>query len=67
MIVQAAIKRREMLLVASSMLATTAMSGMPAAAQTPMPARSKSETDVPASSATPNEPYESASRGRRFS
>jgi hypothetical protein len=67
MIDQTPIKRRDMLLVASSMLTATAMSAMPAAAQTPTPSKSKSKSDIPASSAQPYKPYESASRGRRFS
>jgi hypothetical protein len=67
MIDQTAIKRRDMLLVTSSMLAATAMSAMPAAAQTPTPSKSKSESGIPASSAQPDKPCESASRGRRFS
>jgi hypothetical protein len=63
MIDQATIKRRDMLLVASSMLAATAISATPAAAQSP--ASQKSEP--PPSNGTPDEPYESPSRGRRFS
>jgi hypothetical protein len=67
MIGQATIKRRDMLLVASSMLAATAVSAMPAAAQAQTPAGPKSETDIPSSTDTPNEPYASPSRGRRVS
>lgn len=67
MIDRPAIKRRGMLLVASSMLAATALSAMPAAAKTPKPSKSKLKSNIPASSAQPNTPYESASRGRRFS
>ena len=64
MIDQTAIKRREMLLAASSVLAA-AISGMPATAQTEKAVGSKSE---PASSAaSPDEPQTSASRGRRAS
>ena len=44
MIGQATIKRRDMLLVASSMLAATVVAPMPAVAQSQTPARPKSET-----------------------
>jgi len=67
MIDQATIKRRDMLLVASSMLAATVMAAMSAAAQTQTPARPKSETDIPPPSDMPNEPFASPSRGRRVS
>jgi hypothetical protein len=67
MIDQAMIKRRDMLLVASSMFAAAAVSAIPAAAETQMPAQPKSETHIPPPVITPDEPYTSASRGRRAS
>jgi hypothetical protein len=67
MIGQATIKRRDMLLVASSMLAATAISATAAAAQTQVPAGPKSDTQASPPAATPDEPNESPSRGRRFS
>jgi len=68
MIDQATINRRDMLLVGSSILATTAISATPAAAQTQMPARQKkSETEIPPSIITADESYAWASRGRRVS
>jgi phosphate-selective porin len=66
MIGQATIKRRDVLLVASSMLAT-AISATAAAAQTQVPAGPKSDTQASPPAATPDEPNESPSRGRRFS
>jgi hypothetical protein len=54
------------LLVAGSMLAT-AISATAAAAQTQVPAGPKSDTQASPPAATPDEPNESPSRGRRFS
>jgi hypothetical protein len=62
---QVTINRRDMLLVAGSVIAAGATTAMTAAAQTS--AGPKSETDIPSSTDTANEPYESASRGRRVS
>jgi hypothetical protein len=67
MIDQATIKRRDMLLVASAMLAGTTISATPTAAQKQSPANQKSEPHSPPSNSTPDQPYESPSRGRRFS
>jgi hypothetical protein len=67
MIDQATITRRDMLLVASSMLAATVVAAMPAAAQTQTPAGPKSETDIPSRTDMPNEFFASPSRGRRVS
>jgi hypothetical protein len=67
MIDQATIKRRDLLLVASSMLAATVVTAMPAAAQTQTHARPKSEMDIPSPSDMSNEPFASPSRGRRVS
>jgi hypothetical protein len=68
MIDQATINRRDMLLVGSSILATTAISATPAAAQTQMPARQKkTETEIPPSIITGDESHAWASRGRRVS
>jgi hypothetical protein len=67
MIDQTTLKRREMLLVASAMLAATTISSVTAAAQTQPSAGSKSEPASPGSAALPDEPQTSASRGRRAS
>jgi hypothetical protein len=67
MIDQATIKRRDMLLAASSILAATAISVPPAVAQTQMPAGSKSESQAPPPTGKPDDSDESPSRGRRFS
>jgi hypothetical protein len=61
------VNRRDMLLVASSMLGAGVLFAMPARAQTQTPAAPKSENNIPSSTDDLNEPYASPSRGRRAS
>lgn len=67
MIDQGTIKRREMLLVASSVLAASAISAMPAAAKTQVSVTPKSGPHSPRKIFSPDEPQAWASRGRRVS